>query len=78
MVSSSRILVVDDDAVAADLLREVLTKEGYQVQTATKGSEAIQIGTRIPYDMVITDLKMPDVGGLEVVGPSVKKVRKRS
>ncbi|MBI3597764.1 MAG: sigma-54-dependent Fis family transcriptional regulator [Nitrospirae bacterium] len=67
MVASPRILVVDDDAVAADLLREVLTKEGYRVQTATQGSEAIQMATRIPFDMVITDLKMPDVGGLEVV-----------
>ena len=67
MVASPQVLVVDDDAVAADLLREVLTKEGYQVQTATKGSEAIQMGSRIPFDMVITDLKMPDVDGLEVV-----------
>ena len=67
MVASPQILVVDDDAVAADLLREVLTKEGYRVQTTTKGSEAIQLGTRTLFDMVITDLKMPDVGGLEVV-----------
>jgi len=67
MVASPRILVVDDDAVAADLLREVLIKEGYRVQTATQGSEAIEMGGRIPFDMVITDLKMPDTGGLEVV-----------
>jgi len=67
MVASPRILVVDDDAVAADLLREVLTREGYRVQTATQGSEAIQMASRIPFDMVITDLKMPDTGGLEVV-----------
>ncbi|HUK55768.1 MAG TPA: sigma-54 dependent transcriptional regulator [Nitrospiria bacterium] len=67
MVAPSQILVVDDDAVAADLLREVLTKEGYRVQTTTQGSEAIRMGTHAPFDMVITDLKMPDVGGLEVV-----------
>jgi DNA-binding NtrC family response regulator len=67
MEADPRILVVDDDAVAADLLREVLTKEGFQVQTATQGSEAIQMGGRTPFDMVITDLKMPGVGGLEVV-----------
>ena len=67
MVASPRILVVDDDAVAADLLREVLTKEGYRVQTATQGSEAIQMGSRTSFDMVITDLKMPDNSGLDVV-----------
>jgi two-component system response regulator AtoC len=67
MADVPQILVVDDDAVAADLLREVLTKEGYRVQTATQGSEAIRMGTLTPFDMVITDLKMPDVGGLEVV-----------
>lgn len=67
MLTDPRILVVDDDAVAADLLREVLTKEGYRVETSTQGSEAIQMGSRTPFDMVITDLKMPGVGGLEVV-----------
>ncbi len=67
MADVPQILVVDDDAVAADLLREVLTKEGYRVQTTTQGSEAIRMGTLTPFDMVITDLKMPDVGGLEVV-----------
>jgi two-component system, NtrC family, response regulator AtoC len=67
MAASPRILVVDDDAVAADLLREVLTQEGYQVVTATQGSEAVRLGTQSTFDMVITDLKMPDIGGLEVV-----------
>jgi len=45
--SSAHLLVVDDDPVTVDLLKEVLTKEGYEVATALSGEEAIARGWKI-------------------------------
>lgn len=62
------ILVVDDDLVAAELLSEVLSKEGYRVELATSGEEAVKKGEAGGFDLVITDLRMPELGGLDVLG----------
>ncbi len=67
MPLKASILVVDDDIVAAELLSEVLTKEGYAVRIATHGKEAVRLGESEPFDVVITDLKMPDFTGLDVL-----------
>lgn len=61
------ILVVDDDMVAAELLSEVLLKEGYRVRITTEGRDAISLGESERFDIVITDLKMPDMNGLDVL-----------
>ena len=64
---SERILVVDDSKDTLEVLQRNLTSEGYQVFTAPGVAEAIDIleGTHI--DLVITDLKMPRVSGLDLV-----------
>jgi len=62
-----RILVVDDDEVTCNLLEEVLSKEGYKVHKALSGREAIEKGEGRPYDVVLTDIKMVDVDGMEVL-----------
>lgn len=61
------ILVVDDDRVAAELLSEVFQKEGYRVAVATNGGEAIKMGEAGRFDVVITDLKMPEMSGIDVM-----------
>lgn len=61
------ILVVDDDIISAELLSEVLSRDGYRVEIATHGKEAIQKGEAKPFDVVITDLKMPDMSGLDLL-----------
>ncbi len=61
------ILVVDDDRVAAELLSEVLQKEGYRVAVATNGNDAISLGEAGSFDIVITDLKMPEISGIDVM-----------
>ncbi len=63
----SHILVVDDDEVACNLLREVLAEEGYKVEMVKSGQEAVKKGETAFYDLVITDLKIPDLDGLEVL-----------
>ncbi len=61
------LLVVDDDPVTLDLLKEVLTQEGYEVTVALGGEEAIAQGQNLPFDIVITDVRMEDKDGMEVL-----------
>lgn len=62
-----RILVVDDDEITCNLLQEVLSKEGYGVDRALSGREAIDKGDGGPYDVVLTDIRMLEVDGMEVL-----------
>ena len=64
---SAQLLVVDDDPVTVDLLKEVLSKEGYQVKTALSGEEAARLATEDVYDLVVTDVRMGDMDGMEVL-----------
>ena len=64
---SARILVVDDEESIRDLLRLVLTEEGYWVITASGGEEAIEHLEAQRFDLVITDLVMPKVNGVVVL-----------
>ena len=63
----ARILVVDDEESIRELLRLVLTGEGYSVFTANSGEEAIEYLEAQRFDLVITDLVMPGVNGVEVL-----------
>jgi len=67
------LLVVDDDPVTVNLLEEVLSKEGYQVTTALSGEDAIILGTENIFDMIITDVRMGEKDGIEVLR-SFKKI----
>jgi DNA-binding NtrC family response regulator len=61
------ILIVDDDEITCNLLEEVLSKEGYVVDKALDGREAIDKGKNKTYDVVLTDIRMIDVDGMEVL-----------
>ena len=62
-----RILVVDDEKVIRDILADFLKEEGYAVTTVEDGAAAIEELHRSSYNLVISDLKMPKMGGLELV-----------
>jgi len=64
---TAKILVVDDDAVARELLADALKKEGYEVEAFSNGEEAIERGRRGWVDLVLTDIKMGTVDGLTVL-----------
>ncbi|WP_324825444.1 sigma-54 dependent transcriptional regulator [Sinanaerobacter sp. ZZT-01] len=59
------ILVVDDEQHVRQLLNKVLTKEGYQVCTACDGLEGLEILQTINVDIIISDIKMPKMTGIE-------------
>jgi response regulator RpfG family c-di-GMP phosphodiesterase len=65
--ASARVLVVDDEKVIREILSEFLTMEGYVVRSVEDGEDALTELRMRPYDMVISDLKMPKVGGLELL-----------
>jgi two-component system, OmpR family, KDP operon response regulator KdpE len=67
MASRATILVVDDEPPIRRLLRTSLTAQGYDVLEATGGQEAIDAAEREKPDLVILDLGLPDLGGIEVI-----------
>lgn len=70
----ARILAVDDEAIILDSFRKILVAAGYSVDTVEKGQEALGLVLKREYDFVFTDLKMPEMDGVEVV-KGVKHLR---
>jgi two-component system response regulator PilR (NtrC family) len=62
-----RILVVDDEGSMREMLRIVLKRDGYDVITAENGRTALAILQGEPVDMLLSDIRMPDVNGVEVL-----------
>ena len=63
----NKILVVDDEEVIRNILNEILTEAGYNVELASGGQEAIEKIKTKHFTVVITDIRMPDVDGLQVL-----------
>jgi DNA-binding response OmpR family regulator len=64
-VMAKKILVVDDKAELRTLLKAYLTQEGYEVETAGDGKEALFAARRVRPDLIILDLMMPEMGGYD-------------
>jgi len=67
-----QILVVDDDEGLRNSLGSVLTEEGYRVQIAVDGAEALELAKQAAPDLVLLDLKLPDKSGWDVFGRLVQ------
>ncbi len=63
----ARILVVDDERAIRDTLKGILEDEGYDVTAAEDGAEALALFEKSPYDVVLCDIKMPKMDGVEVL-----------
>ena len=70
----AKILCVDDENVILDSFRKILVLDGYSVDTVTSGYQALNLIKSHHYDFVFTDLKMPEMDGVEVT-KSVKSLR---
>lgn len=71
---SGKILVVDDEQSMCDFMEILLTKEGYSVETAGSGAEAVKMTQAGNFDLVIADMMMPQMTGLELLR-EVKGIR---
>jgi len=67
MPEKNRILVVDDEDALRTVLSAELEGEGYKVSSAADGSEAITVLKSQPFDLILLDIKMPNVDGFEVL-----------
>src|SRR5438094_544242 len=65
-MTERHILVVDDEQETCDVLRMVLEREGYGVETSTSAQQALELVGARDFDLVLTDLSMPAMGGLEL------------
>ena len=64
--TAKRVLVIDDQPIVTDLLVSVLERMDYQAQVASCGKEGLEMFEKDRFDLVITDLGMPDISGWEV------------
>lgn len=69
-----RVLLIEDDREMCDLLREYLETEGFSVESVQNGREGLDLARNGPYALVILDIMLPGMGGLEVL----RELRKTS
>jgi two-component system nitrogen regulation response regulator NtrX len=67
MDKNPRILVVDDDETIRTTMKAILQDEGYQVDLAATGKEAIQKTQEKPYNVALLDIRLPDMEGVELL-----------
>lgn len=67
MSEASRILVVDDEPAVAEVLLDFFAETGYTVDVALTGRDALTLIQRTPPDVVLLDIRMPDMDGVEVL-----------
>ena len=63
-----KILIVDDERAIRNSLKEILSDEGYEVDTAEDGVAALDAARKEHYDVIFCDIKMPNMDGIELLG----------
>lgn len=74
LMKKGTILVVDDEPINFKLLNAILEREGYSVDYASNGHMAIEMATINNYNLIIMDLKMPEINGVET-SRQIKKIK---
>jgi len=69
-----RILVIEDDEEMRSLLKDFVEGEGYEADSVNNGSEAFRKLAREPFDLIITDIRMPGLTGLDIL-PGIKRLQ---
>ena len=64
---SKKILVIDDEQIVLDSIQRILSKEPYSLKLTTKSREGLELALNGTYDLVLTDIKMPDIGGMRIL-----------
>lgn len=63
---NEKILVIDDEEMIRDFIQRALTRQGYAVKTVGQSREALEIIAKEVFDIIIIDLRMPEVNGMEL------------
>ncbi len=72
-----KILIVEDDEAMRSLLKDILDAEGLATEAVSNGSDALQKLMDQPFDLIITDIQMPGLTGLDIL-PRIKKLQPRA
>lgn len=72
-INKTKILVIDDEKDLCVLFKQILTPEGYTVLTALNGYDGIKINQKSKPDIILLDLKMPGINGIE----TLRRIRKK-
>ena len=67
MAAGASILIIDDDAAVSRTLSLILTRAGHQVTTATSGRKGLELLSQDGFDLVLTDIIMPELDGIEAI-----------
>ncbi len=71
-----RIMVLDDEPIVCKRLKPALEKQGYEVDTFIQSSEALEQIKQVEYDIIITDLKMKGVDGMQLLDEAKRRTPK--
>lgn len=71
--SQPKFLVVDDEPSICEASKRILTRQGYVVKVASSGPEALELLGREPFDVVFTDLKMPEMAGIQLLAQLARR-----
>jgi DNA-binding NtrC family response regulator len=73
-LNTTRALVIDDEQIVLDSVSRILTEDAYEVDTSLSGRQGLTKALEGRYDVVLTDIRMPDIGGMRVLR-DVKRAR---
>ena len=65
-MANEKILIIEDDADIRELIRYNLAREGYLISEAAGGKEGLKRARSEPYDLILLDLMLPEISGLEI------------
>ena len=63
----SKLLIIDDERGIRNTLREILADEGHEVDVAENGKQGLEMAQAKAYDLIFSDIKMPEMDGMEVL-----------
>ena len=66
-MEKNKALVIDDEQIVLDSVSKILTDEDYEVDVSLSGREGLNQAIEQDYDIVLTDIRMPDIGGMRVL-----------
>ncbi|MCU0563883.1 MAG: response regulator [Desulfobacterales bacterium] len=73
-MAKAKILVIDDERIVIDSITKILKEEHIEVEATLSGRQGIEMALQKAYDLVLTDLRMPDIGGMRVLR-DIKRAR---
>jgi len=66
-MEKTKVLVIDDEQIVLDSVRKILTQEQFEVDTAISSRNGLDLAIQKGYDLVLTDIRMPEIGGMRVL-----------